>query len=474
MITIDEDYVESSAPNADAAKNGRGLILKNKFNALHISEDETLIFGECQGSGKEPYRCSCDFARPEQPTYRCNCPSRQFPCKHCIGLMFAYVQKKPFTTAPIPEELAAKREKLSERKEKQATAEVKPKQVNKPALAKKIQAQLDGIDLLERLTLYLVRLGIGNMNPKTAKEIEDQAKQLGNAFLPGAQSALHQYTQLFSADSASESVNCEALDRLARLHALVKFGRAYLQKRLDDPELAPATDTSIAAWLGQAWQLTDLRAAGLVEPDVELVQLAFNSHDDPARQEFIDTGVWMTLGNGKIRLTKTLRPYKAQKYIKSEDSFFQVAGVKELCVYPGGVNPRIRWEGMLTRPLESRDLLAIRKHGQPNFAVAVKEVKTSLKGPLSDKQPILALNFARLGKVGTTFVAEDTTGERLALTDFGMSEEPPSVDMLGLLPKTCFANHTLIARFRHDLETRKLAIKPLSIVTETGVVRLTL
>ncbi len=71
MISIDEAYVDSAAPNAEAAKNGRGLVLKNKFTTLHISEDETILFGECQGSGKEPYRCSCDFARPDKPTHRC-------------------------------------------------------------------------------------------------------------------------------------------------------------------------------------------------------------------------------------------------------------------------------------------------------------------------------------------------------------------------------------------------------------------
>jgi len=64
----------------------------------------------------------------------------------------------------------------------------------------------------------------------------------------------------------------------------------YLRKRLEDPELNPETDSSIAAWLGHAWQLTELKAAGLLQADVELLQLAFNSHDDVARQEFIDTG----------------------------------------------------------------------------------------------------------------------------------------------------------------------------------------
>ena len=108
------------------------------------------------------------------------------------------------------------------------------------------------------------------------------------------------------------------------------------------PGLVPADRHGIAAWLGHAWQLAELKAAGLVEQDVDLVQLAFNSHDDAARQEYIDTGVWMTLGNGRIRITQTLRPYKAAKFIKSDDSFFQVAQVKELCVYPGGREPASR------------------------------------------------------------------------------------------------------------------------------------
>ena len=60
------------------------------------------------------------------------------------------------------------------------------------------------------------------------------------------------------------------------------------------------------------------------------------------------------------------------------------------------------------------------------------------------------------------------------LTDAGMAEEPPSCHLLPLLPRDALAGQTLIARFRHDLDTRKLQIKPLSIVTPTAVVRLTL
>jgi hypothetical protein len=481
MFTITEEFIEAAAPNADAAKNGRGLVLKSKFVALHHTADETLLFGRCQGSGKQPYLCSADFTVPEAAVYRCTCPSRQFPCKHSLGLLYARVQGKPFTVADVPEELAAKREKAAARVEKKKEEADKPRTVNKAALAKKIKAQLEGIDHLEKLTLDLVRLGIGNMNAKSAHEIEEQAKQLGNSYLPGAQAALHNYTKLFYSDQREErsakereAIYSEALDQLGRLHSLVKQGRAYLQRRLEDPELKPETDTSIAAWLGQAWQLRELKEVGLVETDVELVQLAFNSHDDVARKEYVDTGVWMNLSNGRIQITQNFRPYKAAKYIKSDDSFFQVAQVGELCVYPGDVNPRIRWEGMLSRPLEPRDFQRIRGFGKSDFASLVKEVKSQLKGPLADKQPIFALNFHRLGQVGGELVAEDAQGTRLVLTDVGMSEEPASCHLLSLLPASLLDGQTAIVRFRHDLDTRQLRIKPLSIVTSSGITRLTL
>ena len=53
---------------------------------------------------------SIDFAVPQRPVYRCTCPSRQFPCKHVLSLLYALVERKTFTSADVPEELAAKRE----------------------------------------------------------------------------------------------------------------------------------------------------------------------------------------------------------------------------------------------------------------------------------------------------------------------------------------------------------------------------
>jgi hypothetical protein len=480
MIAIDEPFIDVAAPNADAAKNGRLLVLKGKFVALHHSADDTLLFGSCQGSGAQPYLCSADFANPAAVVYRCNCPSRQFPCKHALGLLYAFVQRKPFTAAEVPEELAAKREKSSARLEKKKVSADQPRTVNKSALAKKIKAQLAGIDLLEKLTFDLVRLGIGNMNAKSAREVEEQAKQLGNAYLPGAQAALHSYTRLFyqangqeRTTTQREAIYGDALDQIGRIHALVKQGRAYLRRRLDDPELAPEIESGIAAWLGHAWQLRELKDAGLFQSDVELVQLAFSSHDDSARQEYVDTAYWMNLTHGTIQVTWTFRPYKATKFIKSEDSFFEVAQIPELCVYPGDVNPRVRWSAMTSRPLRENDLAKIRGYAQADFAAAIKEVKSRLKAPLADKHPIHALNYRRVGQVDGSYVIEDAKGERLVLTDTGMTDEPHTCQLLPLLPREAAADQTLIARFHYDLDSGKLRVKPLSVVTSEAIIRLT-
>ena len=182
----------------------------------------------------------------------------------------------------------------------------------------------------------------------------------------------------------------------------------------------------------------------------------------------------MNLGCGRIVLTQTFRPYKAATFIKSEDSFFQVATTKELCVYPGDVNPRVRWEEMAPRPIEKKDFTTVRKHGNGDFAALVKGVKGQLKAALADKRPVYALNYAKMAESQDgSLVIEDAKAVRLVLTDTGMSEEPASCYLLRLVPKEMFTNQTLIGRFHRDLDTQTLCVKPLGILTESAIVRLT-
>jgi hypothetical protein len=481
-MQIDEAYADSLAPNAAAMNNARGVVLKRKLVGLFRSSDGTLLFGDCKGSGAENYRPSADFADPSKPVFRCTCPSRQFPCKHSLALLYAFAQGSKFSEKEIPAEISDKRTKVQQRAEKKKVEADKPHKVNTSALKKKIQTQLGGLDLLESLVNDLVRSGLGTLNAKSARQMEEQAKQLGDAYLPGAQNALHALTGLFYRSQISsedelkpaerERIYSAALDQLNRLHSLCKQGRKYLHTRLEDPELKPETETDIAAWLGHAWQLRELKDAGLVQTNVELLQLAFNSQDDWTRQEFVETGVWLNLQTGAVQLTRNYRPYRAARFIREDDSCFHVVVCPELHVYPGNLNPRVRWEANEPRPVTAADYTRALELAKSDLKAVIKETKTLLRTPLGDRHPFALLKYRALGRAGDQFLIEDQTGERLVLAEDHQEGEPPTLPLLPLLPKAALHDQALLVRFHHDLDSQKLRAKPLSVVTGKEIIRL--
>src|SRR4030095_12487011 len=118
---------------------------------------------------------------------------------------------------------------------------------------------------------------------------------------------------------------------------------------------------------GHAWQLRELKDAGLVQANVELLQLAFSSHDDWTRKEFVETGVWLNLQTGTLQLTRNYRPYHAARFLREDDSCFQIMGCPELGFSPGNGNPRVRWEAGAPRPIAKADYARAREHAQPDL-----------------------------------------------------------------------------------------------------------
>ena len=105
-MTLTEQMILLQAPNPAAAENGRKLSKKGSFSLHCQTQDGGLYWAQCAGSGKTPYRVSIDWTVPEAPVCRCSCPSRQFPCKHALGLMFEQLAGKPFEPAEIPQDIA--------------------------------------------------------------------------------------------------------------------------------------------------------------------------------------------------------------------------------------------------------------------------------------------------------------------------------------------------------------------------------
>jgi hypothetical protein len=482
MIT--EGFADAAAPNADAIRNGRALVSKGKLSRLHRTADNTLIFGECAGSGSSPYRCSVDVADAAQPVYRCTCPSRQFPCKHALGLMYAFALGKPFAEAEVPADIAEKRTKVQARAEKKAAKAdepPKPKQVNKSALKKKVEAQLKGLEVLEALVADIVRRGLGTLDAKSANEIDVQAKQLGDAFLPGAQGVLQELTALFrGADGRyrtnvttheRDSLYREALERLTRAHAVAKRGRDYLQQRLGDENLKPDTTTSIAAWLGHAWQLTELDELGCFLSDASLVQLSFECVTNHARQQFLDIGVWVHLQSGRLFRTLNIRPFRAAAHIRQDDSVFETVTTPKLYIYPGEGAPRVRWDEAVTRPLTPHDCAAVRQAASRSIADTVKAAREQLKSPLAERDVWALVHFARLGKAVGSHVIEDASGARIELVDPAGETRPPALPLLGALPSAAFTDQTLLGCLREDRERGRLVMEPVALVTGHQVVR---
>src|SRR5262249_51329624 len=59
------------------------------------------VWGECQGSGATPYRVVVNEA---DAGYKCTCPSRKFPCKHALALMWMRADKSAaFAPANVPD-----------------------------------------------------------------------------------------------------------------------------------------------------------------------------------------------------------------------------------------------------------------------------------------------------------------------------------------------------------------------------------
>lgn len=472
MINISEELINSVAPNEGAVKNAQGLVKKKSFVNLWKSGDDTLIFGECMGSGSSNYSCSVDFINPENPVFRCSCPSRQIPCKHALGLMYAYVGGNTFKTADIPGDIIEKRDKAEKRNTKKVEETSTPKKVNKGALEKKIKTQIEGLELLEKIIMDIVRRGLGTVDEKTLDMLEEQGKVLNSQYLPGAQRMLRDIIIAVRQNENREKLYMNSPDLLAGVYSLCRKGKEHLARKLEDPEMALDGNSAMDELLGHTWQASELEAAGMVENDAELIQLFFNVYMDESKREFIDMAYWMDLGKGILYKTCNYRPFRAAKHIKEEDSFFPAARVKKLYIYPGDINKRIRWEDMSLRDIQIKDCDTIISYANKNYADVIKNIKNAIKNPLADKNPTMLLFYTRLGKIGDDYVIEDPAGKRIMLRNLTGRKEAPSIHMLHLLQRDDLKNGAVLVRFEHNIEDEKLTAQPLSVITSNGITRL--
>ena len=369
----------------------------------------------------------------------------------------------------------AKIEQRQEKKEKEESeaknsANEAPKnpKARLSALVKKTEAQLTGVDLAEKLIRSIVQNGLSSVDAQAKKTFSEQVKQLGNYYITGIQTAFNDLLQ--EIDSVENEQYVRVIDRVNYIFALLKKSREYLSAKKENPELVEL-NSAIEEQIGYAWKLTELMHHGLYEENAELVQLSFYNYNDSARKEYVDEGFWLNLRSGKIYKTRNYRPYKAQKYIKEENSFFDRLCTKALFIYPGDINPRARWDEFTVKNITPEDVQKVCSFASDNYAELIKTVKSSIKNPLTDKNPAAIIRLNKAYILGNHVVVEDESGNKLTLKDsdyFNITVE----NTLHALLFPDMKGFCMTVMFENDIETGLFFARPLSVITGEKIIRL--
>lgn len=159
------DQIAQLAPDAASDKAGQKLAVSTKWPKL--CQNERALWGECQGSGKKPYKTVIDL---NVLAFKCSCPSRKFPCKHAIGLLYLHASgNAPFSEADLEPHVAEWLESRANRAEKASkkAEEKEKKPVDAAAQQKRQQAREKKVALgVEELRVWIkdrIRTGIMNV-----------------------------------------------------------------------------------------------------------------------------------------------------------------------------------------------------------------------------------------------------------------------------------------------------------------------
>lgn len=193
MEILTSDQVIALAPDPASVKAGQGLANSGKW--VTLGRNERSVWGECQGSGKLPYRAQADLGGP---AFHCSCPSRKFPCKHGLGLLLL-LAANPGRVAEVEapawvQEWIAKRDASTEKKAARAAEDAAPPD---PETAARREAEREkragkredrvraGLQDLQTWLNDLARQGLAQAKQQPSQFFDTMAARMIDAQAPG-------------------------------------------------------------------------------------------------------------------------------------------------------------------------------------------------------------------------------------------------------------------------------------------------
>lgn len=192
MPVLSEDQVNALAPDPNSAK--AGLELANQRKWVSFGTDTNFVWGECQGSGRFPYQTIVDAT---ELAFKCSCPSRKFPCKHGLGLLFLRArQPEVFASSQTPDWVKTWSDARQSRAEKKTAKKESSLPPDPVAKSKRQAERLAKVEAgLGEFRLWMqdrIRQGLAGLETQSYQYWENTAARLTDAQAPGLARMLRQ------------------------------------------------------------------------------------------------------------------------------------------------------------------------------------------------------------------------------------------------------------------------------------------
>jgi hypothetical protein len=359
---------------------------------------------------------------------------------------------------------------------------------------KKTRAQREGLALLEQLVTDLVKGGLATLDEKRAGKLVEQARQMNDAYLPGAAEKLRRIAALAfegelrepGADLPDELRFRLMTRHLTRLWAMVRRAQQFLDAsslaapKHDGQRGHDETFAVVEELLGRVFKLDELRARGRAKHGLELFEIAYERYDDRVREERIEQSFLVDLGSAAVYVDRALRPLAALGRTKEKESFDKPLSVADGVVYPGFLNRRIRWEVSAHEPrsVVREDFDRIHAAAHAALEPAIAALKEQLKNPLSPDDGVVLVRAKHVRSSGGGLALVDPAGATLLLRDSPLARYR-SLGNLAMAAGAALSNDgtleqpaSLLLRLYVDLESHAIHGQPLSLVVGTNHVRL--
>lgn len=405
LLNLTEEQIIQLAPDAASVKAGKGLATKAKWVLLEHSD--RAIWGHCQGSGKTPYQTVVDT---KNVAFKCSCPSRKFPCKHGLGLLFLYAaQTDLFKEADEPDWVTAwlsKREEKAEKKEQKAKSDAP---VDEAAQAKRQAMRhtkvLNGIDELEIWIKDLLRNGLINIPERAYTLFDGIARRMVDAQAPGLANRLRSIQEINFYD---ETWKYKLTDQLGKLYLLMKAYKNLEQQPED-------WQNEIRTQIGYPQAKEDVLAGEVIEDQWIVL------HKKSQKVNELNNDIYWLHGQQSNRFAvyfSFTAPGSLPEYNLMPGSIYHA----KLCFYKGVGNLRA-----LFKECELSGETYV-PHFCSNLQEAASRYRETLQvNPFAENVPILVENI-RLSVQGKQLYIQDVNDERMPV----QMQETTKTDILAV------------------------------------------